>query len=341
MDFILKVAHPDMGIFTAIDAVHSEQFGNPAEIANEESKMALHTKELVFLNHDDSYAMQLSPRLQVDKLTYQTKGYGEKADISFRACDFLLGAEQHEIKSAFSLDIKGKAYNITTNLIGKANYGYIGVALAIVEILGYRSSWIEEKHKRNYNALSNTSETIDLTYTLQPGRLSIFAGKYESILFDSTYNASPQSVRSIIDTVITIRSHLFPQSEIWLILGDMRELGDLTEQEHRYLAGYVSQVADKLFLLGQSMQNYLADELEKVGFDQKKSYLAGSLKELNKQLEKELKKADKKIPLLVFKGSQNTIFLEESVKHFLLDNADEASLTRQGKFWEAKKKDYC
>ena len=67
MDFILKVAHPDIWVFTAIDAVHSEQFGNPQKIASEEIKMALNTKSLVFLNANDQYAQQLAPRIKVDK----------------------------------------------------------------------------------------------------------------------------------------------------------------------------------------------------------------------------------------------------------------------------------
>jgi len=49
----------------------------------------------------------------------------------------------------------------------------------------------------------------------------------------------------------------------------MRELGDLTEREHRLIAGYVSQVADHVILIGQYMTDYLADELEKVGYDKK------------------------------------------------------------------------
>ncbi|MEI7918706.1 MAG: hypothetical protein WCH65_00375 [bacterium] len=49
----------------------------------------------------------------------------------------------------------------------------------------------------------------------------------------------------------------------------MRELGDLTEREHRMLAGYVSQVADRVILVGKYMIDYLADELEKVGYDKK------------------------------------------------------------------------
>lgn len=49
----------------------------------------------------------------------------------------------------------------------------------------------------------------------------------------------------------------------------MRELGDLTEREHRMLAGYVSQTADRVILVGEYMTDYLADELEKVGYDKK------------------------------------------------------------------------
>jgi UDP-N-acetylmuramyl pentapeptide synthase len=46
MDFLLKIAKPHIGVFTAIDAVHSEQFGNPAEIAREEIKMLKNTLEM-------------------------------------------------------------------------------------------------------------------------------------------------------------------------------------------------------------------------------------------------------------------------------------------------------
>ena len=50
----------------------------------------------------------------------------------------------------------------------------------------------------------------------------------------------------------------------------MRELGDLTEREHRMIAGYVSQAADHVILVGKCMVDYLADELEKVGYDKSK-----------------------------------------------------------------------
>ena len=332
MDFILKVAHPDIGVFTAIDAVHSEQFGNPQNIASEEIKMALNTKSLVFLNANDEYAQQLAPRIKVDKLMYKTFDTDNvDADIYFDSHTFKKWKEKADLKSRFSLHIKDQNYNIETNLFGKMNYGYIGVAVWIAETLAYRRN--EDLHLPN-------KKSLELVYKLQPGRLSVFDWKFDTLIIDSTYNASPLSVRKTIDTVYAIRSSCFPKSEIWLVLWDMRELGDLTESEHRKLAGYVSQSADQLFLLGKSMNDYLADELEKLWLTGNLS-VCESLKQLNKVIEIWLKnRDDKNEVLLVFKWSQNTIFLEESVKHFLKNRADEEFLTRQSEFWMRKKSEF-
>jgi len=329
MEFILNVAHPDIWVFTAIDAVHSEQFWDPQKIANEEIKMALNTKSLVFLNANDEYAQQLAPRIKVDKLMYKTfDNDNVEADIFFDNHAFKKWKKNSDIKSEFILHIKDQQYKINTNLFWKMNYGYIWVALWISETLAYRRE--TDLHLPN-------KKTIELEYKLQPWRLSVFEWKLNTLIIDSTYNASPLSVRRTIDTVYTIRKNCFPKSEIWIILWDMRELWDLTETEHRKLAGYVSQSADQLFLLGESMNNFLADELEKIWATNNLS-TTKSIKELNKIIELWLKHRENEQPtILVFKWSQNTIFLEESVKHFLNNKKDEQLLTRQSEFWMNKK----
>lgn len=332
MDFILKVAHPDIWIFTAIDAVHSEQFWNPQKIANEEIKMALNTKSLVFLNANDEYAQQLAPKIKVDKLMYKTFDDEKlKSDIFFDQYSVKKWKENADLKSHFNLHIKEQEYKIETNLFGKMNYGYIGVAICIAETLAYR--WKEDLHLKN-------KDKLELIYKLQPGRLSVFEWKFNSLLIDSTYNASPLSVKKTIDTTYAIRKNSFPKSEIWLVLWDMRELGDLTESEHRKLAWYVSQSGDQLFLLGKSMNDYLADELEKIWATENLS-VCKTLKELNKTIESKLKeKSDSNPTLIIFKWSQNTIFLEESVKHFLKNKQDIELLTRQSDFWMKKKSEF-
>jgi len=73
MDFLLSIAKPHIGVFTAIDAVHSEQFGDPSKIAHEEVKMIKDTTEVAFLNANDVYAMQLRDHIHIDAFTYQTE----------------------------------------------------------------------------------------------------------------------------------------------------------------------------------------------------------------------------------------------------------------------------
>lgn len=334
MDFILKVAHPDIWVFTAIDAVHSEQFWNPQKIANEEIKMALNTKSLVFLNINDEYAQQLAPRIKIDKLMYETfDNDKQNSDIYFSDCCYKKWKENSDLKSIFSLHIRDKSYNIETNLFGKMNYWYIWVSIWIAETLAYR--WKVDLHL-------NPKKQLELNYKLQPGRLSLFEWKFNSIIIDSTYNSSPLSVRKTIDTVYSIKKDCFQKSEMWLILWDMRELWDLTESEHRKLAGYVSQAGNQIFLLWNSMKNYLADELDKIWTTDNLT-ITKSLQDLNQTIEKKLKERenpDKNPVILVFKWSQNTIFLEESVKHFLTHKSDEKLLTRQSDFRMKKKEDF-
>ena len=69
------------------------------------------------------------------------------------------------------------------------------------------------------------------------------------MIVDSTYNSSPLSMRKLIDTTLQIQKSLRERRKVMLVLGDMRELGDLTEQEHRLLAGYVYQSADQSCLV--------------------------------------------------------------------------------------------
>lgn len=156
-------------------------------------------------------------------------------------------------------------------------------------------------------------------------------------------------MRSIITTARNIKTKLFPERPLWLVLGDMRELGDFTEKEHRLLAAYVSQVADYVFLVGKEMTTHMADELEKIGFPMShlcKFHTATEATQIIKRLISDEKHPcddhahhhhPEQPPLLVFKGSQNTIFLEEAVKGLLKNPEDHKYLTRQSARWSKKK----
>jgi UDP-N-acetylmuramoyl-tripeptide--D-alanyl-D-alanine ligase len=325
MEFLLEIVQPHMGVFTAIDSVHSLQFGNPVEIAKEEKKMIQNTLEFSFLNIDDQHAMSLLDNIEIDYLTYQTEAYNSNWDISFENENF--SYEWNKLLVNFNLKIREKNINITTNIMWKAHYGYIWVALAILDILNY---------KEGKKSIFDKFKELFLEYKLQPGRLSIFDGIYDSIIFDSTYNSSPLSVKKILNTVHNIKKDVFPDREIWLMLWDMRELWDLTESDHRKVAWYVHSIADRVFLVWENMNKYLKDELEKIGFDMSLVHHFDDSFCLWNFVKKELKK-DKVKKIIIGKGSQNTIFLEEAVRLILKEPKDSARLTRQSDWWKGKK----
>ena len=333
MDFLLSIAKPHIGVFTAIDSVHSEQFWDPAKIASEESKMIKNTLELAFLNEADGYAMQLREHISIDSLVYQTEWYETKADIYFQNEKFTLLDPSGTIWVEYDCSIKNRKHHIQTNVLGKINYGYIGVALTIVDVLDYKFN-----KKKQAQKLENQLE-LKLEYQLQPGRLSVLKWVEDSVIVDSTYNSSPLSVRKIIDTVHTMKNQLFPQRKVWLLLWDMRELGDLTEKEHRQLAWYVAQFADRVFLVGQNMIYHTWDELEKIGYDRANIYKFDKSTEAGEIIKRMLKEPWYEV-VLVCKWSQNTIFLEEAVKKLLKNESDIRMLTRQSSRWLKKKEHY-
>jgi UDP-N-acetylmuramoyl-tripeptide--D-alanyl-D-alanine ligase len=67
---LLSVVKPHIGIITCIDAVHSEQIGNPTNIAEEKRHMIDQALDVVFLNMDDVYINQMSDRTAADVLWY-------------------------------------------------------------------------------------------------------------------------------------------------------------------------------------------------------------------------------------------------------------------------------
>ena len=149
--------------------MHSEQFGSPADIAEEEIKMVKNTKETVFLNRDDNYARQVSEMIGVDCFSYTANGM-DGVDLGFineeieekqgQKSDFLI---------SFDALIKEKKYHVQTNLIGKPNYAYLVLGLAIAQI----SVWKMRGEELDMEQLLSEP----LIYQLQPGRCSIFAGQ--------------------------------------------------------------------------------------------------------------------------------------------------------------------
>lgn len=63
----------------------------------------------------------------------------------------------------------------------------------------------------------------DFTYITQPGRQTIFH-RGENIFIDSSYNAGPKSMETMIHNTIEIRDMVDPAAKLVGVFGDMREI---------------------------------------------------------------------------------------------------------------------
>ncbi len=157
-----------------------------------------------------------------------------------------------------------------------------------------------------------------------PGRWTFFPGKNNSTLIDSSYNASPSTVA---DALQQLRSKT--ADRYIAVLGDMRELGALAKSEHTKIAQIAYRLADKIITVGPQTKQYFPSNKKLVKqFDN--SFQSG------KFLQTFLLPGD----LVLFKGSQNTIFLETAVEMCLANKNDAHQLCRRGKYWNKQRKIY-
>ena len=304
MDFLLSIVKPDIGIMTKLDVVHSEQFGDPQKIAQEEVKMLLKTKQIVFLNADEEYTEQIEKQLEIDSFTYATSDYNDKAAITYDNFH-LTHSQQKEYCSSFHMHCNKHNLSIETNLLGKELLWYVNMSVVLYDIIAqqYQTPFLLGHKKK-----------ITLKYDLLPGRFSLYNWPHESVIIDSSYNAAPLSMKMMINNTIFFRNTLFAHYNVLLVLGDMRELWDFAEQEHRRLAWIVSQSADHVVTIWPLMQNFMADELGKIWYDTTNKLVHhSSSREAVNSIQTILNESDNKRLVLV-KGSQMTIFLEETVK---------------------------
>ena len=266
MDFLLKIVRPNIGIMTKLDAVHSLQFGDPQAIAMEEVKMIKNTREVAYLNSNDTYARQLYNQIHIDKFFYRTTE--DTVEVETNHIDFgesTFVKNEHGISVAYEAHVHSKKVPIVTNMIERHNLGYISMSLSVTDVVMFQ---LTKKSIYELDEINNATKKnpVTLHYDLQPGRFTILEGVHKSTIVDSSYNAAPQSVRKAAETIYRLKQKLYPNHKIIIVFGEMRELGDFEQKEHRLIAPVLSHVSDRLFMVGSAVK-HTADELEKLGAD--------------------------------------------------------------------------
>lgn len=171
-------------------------------------------------------------------------------------------------------------------------------------------------------------KTLDLpfdstfkNFILPPGRNSILKGLKNTTIIDSTYNATPDGVKTILEMFDE-----YPAKNKWLVLGDMIELGIKEKEEHEKLAGLINSMKlEKIILIGPRVSKHTFPKLKV-----KANYFLSPKDGLNfisKNIDGE--------EVMLFKGAR---FLEGIIEKILQNKKDVDKLVRREIVWQNRRR---
>lgn len=220
---LVNIAEPNYGLITGIGAAHIEGFGSLQGVINTKSEMYnfLKIKQgLVFINGDDEL---LNKQLgnYFNRFTYGQKSsnhvYGEITDLTpFVNFDWRQKG--------------GKTYQVHAKMVGSYNLMNYLCAAAVGVHFGVNEEMITE-------AL--------IQYSPSNNRSQITKTERNTLIMDA-YNANITSMKAALSSLEQIH-----HDNKCVILGDMRELGALSDEAHQEVVDFISPKNWKVFLVGE------------------------------------------------------------------------------------------
>lgn len=303
-----KYLHPDYAVVTGVTPEHMEFFGTLDAVAKEELSVSTFS-QFTFINSDDvsgKYAdFETTPN-------FTTYGVTEMAEYRLEPGDFDV---EKGYQATMSAPEALQPFTVTAKVVGEHSLRPIAGAAGVSLRLGLTPAQVATGVGK---------------IRAVPGRMNILRGLDGTTVIDDTYNSSPAAAVAALRTLYD----LFDQRPQRIaILGDMRELGATSKTEHEALAlacdpGRLEWVVT----VGPEMEKYLAPVAKSRGC-QVKSFLNPV------EAAEFVRTVTREGAVILAKGSQNTIFLEEAVKNLCMMSED-VQLVRQSPEWMDKKQRY-
>lgn len=219
IEFLSGISNPDIGYITNFGKAHLEGFGGVEGVIKGKSELYVHqrqTQKMVLVNADDAKQMELSGG--IERITF---GESSFADYTF---SYIIDKEFAQV------EFDGLIFQ--TQLVGHYNCPNIAAAITLGLHFGVDISAI--KHAiESYEPENNRSQM-----------LTTAGGK--QIVVDC-YNANPNSMEA---SVVAFAQRT---GQKCVILGDMYELGEDSDFEHRKIVELVESLPiEHAFFIGEN-----------------------------------------------------------------------------------------
>jgi UDP-N-acetylmuramoyl-tripeptide--D-alanyl-D-alanine ligase len=300
---LIKISKPTIGVITNITPVHlaEGQFKDVHDIAREKGILVknLQKEGIAVLNYDDPLIRNMETNAQ--KITF-----GLEAPADVRAKDIHVTAKHIR----FTVTYKEQSKEFTVPVLGRFQVYVFLPAIAVGLQMGI--------------TLEDCALALS-DFTLPCGRMNPIPGINRSTIIDSSYNASPVTMKKALELLSELRS-----DRKIAALGTMNELGEMSKNAHLELGKQVAGIANMLVAVGTEAVTIKQGAIDG-GMEESKIFTFLDSEEAGHFLKEELSSGD----LVLVKGSQNRVRMEKLVKIIMAkpEKAPEL-LCRQGEMWE-------
>jgi len=230
---LCEIAEPNYGLITNVGKAHLEGFGSFENVISTKGELYDFIREhegKVFVNKDNQILYELSEGM--DRILYG------KNDPSLFASGAIADATPF---LEFDWSFFDSSYRVKTSLAGEFNFDNAIAAVAVSKFFGINaeliSAALQEYEPQNYRSQFKRTERNDL-------------------IIDA-YNANPTSMKASLDFFTSIPSSV-PKM---VILGEMKELGAISEEEHLWMVNFIkNQSYDRVYLVGNVFRNLIPSD---------------------------------------------------------------------------------
>jgi UDP-N-acetylmuramoyl-tripeptide--D-alanyl-D-alanine ligase len=225
---LLTLARPSIGVVTNAGAEHLAGFGSLEGVARAEGEMfvGLDASATAVINADDEFATLWRESTAATPLTF---GLQQSADFSARHIETV--SSSSGISSRFEMLAPQGSALIQLQLAGEHNVRNALAAAAATSAAGV--------------SLQNIAKGLGAMQAVK-GRLQFKTAGNGLRIIDDSYNANPSSMQAGIDVLAS------QQGRLWLVFGEMAELGEFTTNAHREVGTYAQRKGiERLYTLGE------------------------------------------------------------------------------------------
>lgn len=223
IEHLVSLVPPDIAVITNIGVAHLAAFKSVEKIAEEKWKIASQANKVIVNGAVEEKVKPLAPA-KADIVVVGSRGTVNVSSV-----------KEYKNKTEFNIDIAGSHFDsVEIPFIGKHNIDDLMLAvMAAFSVTG------------NAKAIVKNISKIKLI----EGRGKRFVRQDGSVVIDESYNANPASMVAALHNISKIG---FGRKVV--ILGEMKELGKISERSHHEVAKVAKKVADFTVGVGEGFK---------------------------------------------------------------------------------------